>query len=152
MELTKEWLSEQCACQEGINWFENSGKTESSEVIELLLKDEKLGWANWLVVRLLSQKDIIRYAIFAVEQVVGLFENKFPDEKRPRQAIEAAKAAYEGNDKASMSGTLDAALAAWSAVDALSAGSAGSAWAARAAGAAMQEKIVRYGLDIHRQG
>jgi hypothetical protein len=142
MELTREWLSEQNACLEGIRWFENSGKTESSEVVELLLKEERLVWANWLVVHLLSPKDRIRYAIFAAEQVIGLFEAKYPDDKRPRQAIEAAKVVYEGNDKASMNGT----------VDALSAGSAGSAWAARAAGAAMQEKIVRYGLDIHRQG
>ena len=31
------------------------------------------------------------YAIFAAEQVIGFFEKKYPEDKRPRKAIEAAK-------------------------------------------------------------
>ena len=32
------------------------------------------------------------YAIYAAEQVIGIFEKKYPIDKRPRKAIEAAKA------------------------------------------------------------
>ena len=34
---------------------------------------------------------LVQYAVFAAEQVIDLFEQKYPDDKRPREAIEAAK-------------------------------------------------------------
>lgn len=131
MKLTKAWLKKWGACSEGVGWFGESGLTESSEVMEGLLKDKRLEWANWLIARLLDRKGRIRYAVFAAEQVLDLFEKKYPEEKRPRQAIEAAKAVLKKNNGKTRA-------AAW------------AAWAARAAaGDAMKEKIVRYGMELH---
>ena len=33
----------------------------------------------------------VQYAIFAAEQVIDIYEKKYPDDLRPRKAIEAAK-------------------------------------------------------------
>jgi hypothetical protein len=91
----------------------------------------------------LDRHDKVRYAIFAAEQVLGIFEGKHPDDKRPRQAIEAARryletpcdaadaayAAYAADAAAYAADAADAAYAAYAAADAAYA-------AAYAAGAA----------------
>ena len=191
MKITKEWLSEKSACEDGMDWFDRFGKSDSVLVMEGLLSESKLDWANWLIVRLLNRKDKIRYAIFAAEQVISLFEKKCPEDKRPRLAIEAAKAVIENDTKE----TRAAACAAYAAANtaALAAGDAAyaaantaacaantaacaanadrdaayvayvayadaaaamaAAWAAgAAAGDEMKEKIVRYGLKLHKKG
>ena len=135
MKLTNAWLEKWEACSDGVAWFRKSGLTESSEVLEGLLKDKKLGWAKWLIVRLLDRKDKIRYAVFAAEQVIEIFEKKYPEDKRPRQAIEAAKAVLATDDGETRAAARAAGDAAWAA-----------AWAA---GDAVQEKIVRYGMELH---
>ena len=38
-----------------------------------------------------GKKDSVLLAIFAAELIIDIFEKKYPDDKRPRQAIEAAK-------------------------------------------------------------
>jgi len=182
VKLTKELLKKWEACSDGVAWFENFGETKSAEVMEGLLKDKRLEWANWLIARLLNRKGKIRYAIFAAEEVLELFEKKYPEDKRPRKAIKAAKAVLRKNNKE----TRDAAgAAAWAAGDAARAAvaaaraavaaeaavwaSEAAAWvsgdaarAARAAevagaagdaaGDAMKEKIIRYGLGLHLKG
>ena len=142
MKLTNAWLEKWEACSDGVAWFRKSGLTESSEVLEGLLKDKKLGWAKWLIVRLLDRKDKIRYAVFAAEQVIEIFEKKYPEDKRPRQAIEAAKAVLATDDGETRAAARAAGDAAWAA--AWAAGDAGDA-----AWAAVQEKIVRYGMELH---
>ena len=189
MKITEEWLSKCAACSSGVLWFSGFGKSDSIGVMEGLLSESKLDWANWLIVRLLNRKDKIRYAIFAAEQVISIFEKKRPEDKRPRLAIEAAKAVIENDTKE----TRAAACAAYAAANtaALAAGDAAyaaantaacaantaayvayaaaaamaaawaswaaaamaAAWAAgAAAGEEMKEKIVRYGLELHKKG
>ena len=188
MKITEEWLSKCAACSSGVLWFSGFGKSDSIGVMEGLLSESKLDWANWLIVRLLNRKDKIRYAIFAAEQVISIFEKKCPEDKRPRLAIEAAKAVIENDTKE----TRAAACAAYAAANtaALAAGDAAyaaantaacaantaayvayaaaaamaaawaswaaaayaAAWAAgAAAGDEMKEKIVRYGLELHKK-
>ena len=141
VKITKKWLKEQGACSEGVDWFMAFGKTDSVDVISGLLEAERFNWANWLIVRLLDRKNHIRYAIFAAEQVISIFEKKCPEDKRPRLAIEAAKAVIENDTKE----TRAAACAAYAAANtaALAAGDA--------AGDEMKEKIVRYGLELHKK-
>jgi hypothetical protein len=93
MKITKNWLEEKNACIEGICWFV-SEKLEGAEGVSLVktTMQKDLQWANWLVARLMTHKQQIDYAIYAAEQVIGIFEAKYPDDKRPRQAIDAAKA------------------------------------------------------------
>ena len=81
VKITKKWLKEQGACSAGVDWFMAFGKTDSVDVISGLLEAERFNWANWLIVRLLDRKNHIRYAIFAAEQVISIFEKKCPEDK-----------------------------------------------------------------------
>ena len=92
MKITKEWLKEKNACQSGIKWFLKQDKTDSIEVLKELVKQDELEDAGWLIVRVMSYKQYVPYAVFAAEQVIDIFEDKYPCDKRPREAIEAAKA------------------------------------------------------------
>jgi len=75
----------------------------------------------WLVLRkeILEEKTLHEIAIFAAELVLPIFEKKYPDDDRPRKAIEAKKSWLEGaiNDK-------ELKAAAYDAYDAASASAA----------------------------
>ena len=90
MKITKEWLEEVEACSEGVDWFNSQKETDSVKVINKLVKEDRWDWANWTICRLFSKENKIRYAIFAAEQTLDNFEKVYPNDKRPRQAIEAA--------------------------------------------------------------
>ena len=155
MEITKKWLDKQGACADGVEWFIES-KFEGIEGIALVKKTmkKKMDWANWLVVRLMTHDQQIKYAIFAAEQVIHRYEEKYNDDKRPRWAIEAAKKYLadktEQNKKAA-----DAAYAAAHAAHAANAANA-AAYAAYAASAAaksdMFKTIINYGIEIIQEG
>lgn len=55
--------------------------------------DDKEAWENQRVVRAWkwTKKDSIALAIFSAELCLPNFERAYPDDKRPREAIEAAK-------------------------------------------------------------
>ena len=108
--LNLEILRKLGACDEAVEIYKMRQEKDPIKAIELLIDGcdeldgignrERLEWANWFMVRLLSDSDKIRYAIFAAEQVLGIFEKAYPNDKRPREAIEAAKAYLDGNIKA----------------------------------------------------
>ena len=77
-----------------------------------------------------GKRESVGLAIFAAESVLHVFERKYPDDKRPRQTIEAARAWLEGT------GTADAAYAA-----------ARAAYAADAANAANAAYAAAYAAD-----
>ena len=58
-----------------------------------LQQDDKQCWSEMRVVRAYewTKLDSVAMAIYAAELVIGEHEKKYPDDKRPRQAIEAAK-------------------------------------------------------------
>jgi hypothetical protein len=95
MELSIKVLQKYGACSEGVKWYQDYGCPKTvTGTVNLLLdssNSNKLSWSIWLIARMLSRKDEIRYAIFAAEQVIEIFEKQYPDDKRPRNAIEAAK-------------------------------------------------------------
>jgi hypothetical protein len=72
-----------------------------------------------------TKKDSVALAIYAAELVIGNFEKQFPNDKRPREAIEAAKAWIINPCKSTESAAWSAARSAWSA-----ARSVRSAWSA----------------------
>ena len=108
------------ACGDAIEIYEKRQEKDPIKAIELLIDGceelvgvsnrVRMGWASWFMTRLLSDKDKTRYAIFAAEQVLGIFEKAYPDDKRPLEAIEAAKKYLNGNISAA-----DAAYAAYAA-------------------------------------
>ena len=101
MQITVEYLKEKNACTNGLNWFANQKETDAIQIIKKLIVDKdkiKLKydesyflWANWLISRILSKIDCGKYAVFAAENVLHIFEKEYPLDGRPRAAIEAVK-------------------------------------------------------------
>ena len=117
-----------------------------------LSQDDKQCWEQMRVVKWWewTKKDSVRLAVYAAELVIDIYEKKYPDDKRPRNAIEAAKkwltepnekngaAASAASEAASAARAAWAARAASAAADAAGA-AAGAAWVAWVASAAASE-------------
>ena len=149
MEITKKWLDEQGACGEGVEWFIES-KFEGIEGIALVKKTmkKKMDWANWLVVRLMTHDQQIRYAIFAAEKVIDIYEKKYPLDNRPRKAIEAAKKYLGDKTEQNKKAAASAASAAYAASSAAYAAYAAAYAAYAAAKSDMFKTIINYGIEI----
>ena len=118
MKITEKWLKEQSACTEGTQWFLAQKETDSVKVLRSLIKEGKLDWAHWTICRVFNRKQKIRYAIYAAEQVIDLYEKEYPDDKRPRNAIESAKAVLKSDTAVTRAATRAAAGDAWAAAGA----------------------------------
>jgi len=88
--ITDEWIKQNNPCEEAIEWWDKKER-DTLKILKLLIEEKRYFWANWLIVRVMNYGQNISYAVFAAEQVIDIFEKKFPDDKRPRQAIEAAR-------------------------------------------------------------
>ena len=127
---------------ENLALVETKGKTFKS--------DDKITSESMRIVRAWKweKKDSVALAIYAAELVIDIFEKVYPDDKRPRNAIEAAKN-YLKNPTPAARAAAGAAWAAWAVARA--AGAAGAAeaaaWAAwavaRDAGAAEAAGIIK---------
>ena len=127
-------LEKLCACSDGVKWYK-SVKSKSVESIIDGANDEQLRFCNWYISRALSKKNCVMYAIYAAEKVLHIFEDEYPDDDRPRKAIQAAKD-Y-------LAGKMDAAYAAYAAY------AADAAYAAYAAAYAYTLRdIVKNGISL----
>ena len=137
MKITKEWLVENGACSGGRKWFSAQKTTDGVKVIKKLMKEDRLDWANWTIIHLMNREQKIQYAVFAAEQVLGLYEKQYPGDDRPRKAIEAARKCIADKSADAADAAADAADAAADAADAAAAAyvadAAYAAYAARAA-------------------
>ena len=156
---TDEILKSFNPCADGYAWYvENCREeniTDTTEIIKLLMADKKQYWANWTLGRAFSRKDRIRYAIFSAEQVIDFYEKKYPKNKTPRKAIEAARAVLEGDtEDNAISAAVAVAFSAYYAAPAFSVDYAAAAvafsayYAARAAYNSIQTKILNYGITL----
>ena len=156
--VTKQHLKKHGACSDGYKYWIKVDKPDLGEFIRHCIKDKDnketednpLNYANWLIVRCMSREQYIQYSIYAAKQCLSEFERHFPDDKRPREAIEAAAKALKCNMAENRSA---AASAAWSAARsaARSAAESSESAARSAAESAMQIKILRYGMRIMKQ-
>ena len=132
MKITLEFLNKFNACSEGLDFVKEKDLIglEAVDFIKKLIEFDKLQWANWLITRVLDNIGRASYAVFAAEQVLSIFEKKYPDDDRPRKAIEATKAYIADPCKENR---IAAQSAAWNAAE-------GAAWSAvwRAAWSAAQ--------------
>ena len=134
MKITKEWLEKQGACQDGKQWFVAQRATKIESVIKKLTKGKHFGWANWTITRSMTQEQNVRYACFSASLSLRAFEKIFPNDKRPRLAIEAALKWANFPTEENKTAAQSARSAAWSAL-----GSAKSAaW----------KKILLFGLEL----
>jgi hypothetical protein len=145
MNMTVAKLDKLRACFEGVQYFEgiqyfkdHKFKTVEQAITEILKTDhnDKFKWSNWLIYHFLSKMDRIRYAVYAAEQVIGIFEKEYPEDKRPRKAIQAAKRYLKYPTRKIDPAVIFAARsAAWLTIDdsKTAAAAAGAAYAAAAA-------------------
>jgi len=92
MIITKRWLIRQQACWEGIDWFLTQKNREPRALLRALIKENQpLEWGNWFLSRKLKRIDKVRYAVYAAKQVLGLFEEEYPNDDRPRKVIKAVE-------------------------------------------------------------
>lgn len=91
MKITVDYLKYINACQPAIIEYTKHGK--EYDLIPLIRKMIRrryyLRWANWLLVRCLSCNQRVDYAIYASKQLISIYEKEYPDDTRPRVAIEA---------------------------------------------------------------
>ena len=82
MIITEKWLQEKSACSEGAEWFVNQKETDGLAVVKKLIAENKLDWANWLIVRVMEAdkkngyRMYVSYAVYAAECVIDIFEKK----------------------------------------------------------------------------
>ena len=89
--LSVKWLEKHNACRPCIKEFKEQNETDPIKILDLLKKAKRFKDANWLICGLFNKKQCIQYAIFAAEQVINIYTNKYPNDDRPQLAIDAAK-------------------------------------------------------------
>jgi len=140
--ITLKWLQSKGACKESLEaWHKETDHGTLATLNRLVSKNPE--WGNWLICRIMNKKQAVQYAIFAAEQVIDIYEGKYPNDKRPRNAIEAAKAYLKNPSKKTKAYAADAA--GYAAAD------AAGAYAAGAERRKMKAKILKYGIRLLEQ-
>jgi len=141
MIITKRWLIGQQACWEGIDWFLTQKNREPRALLRALIKENQpLEWGNWFLSRKLKRIDKVRYAVYAAKQVLGLFEEEYPNDDRPRKAIKAVEKYIKNPTKKNKEAADAAAYGAY------------GAYAACAAYAAHAAAYAAYRVGIKEKG
>lgn len=91
LRITKKWLRKNFACQDAYKWYCKQNTTDLFELVKRAKKEKKYDWINWVITRKMTKRQCAQYAIYAAEKVLHIYEKKYPDDSRPRLAIEAAK-------------------------------------------------------------
>ena len=94
--LTLEQLKALKPCKEGYSWYSKNIDTTDLNIILHKLANQKWVWCKWLFVKLLRENQNRALAIYCAELTLPTFEATYPDDKRPREAIEAASAYLKG--------------------------------------------------------
>lgn len=145
MKITIEKLEELAACPEGKDAFKEAyPKGVTLKILcKRCLKEDKFAWANWLIAHLLSPNNKARYAIYSAELVLHIFEKEYPEDNRPRKAIEATKTWLKNPTEKNKMAAHHAADAATDAAYA-----ADAAYYATRADSGIKGKIINYGLTL----
>jgi hypothetical protein len=115
-------------------------------------EDDKEAWSDMRIVKAYkwTKKDSVAFAIYAAELVLDNYEKEYPDDKRPRKAIEAAKKVLFKDTKknrdaawsAARSAARSAESAAWSAAESAAESAARSAESAAESAARSAESAA----------
>jgi hypothetical protein len=131
--ITLEYLKSVDACIDGVRWWKSLETTDLDKIIEASLSSNDstvLGYGNWLLCQVFTPEQRIQYAIYAAVQVLSIFEDTYPDDPRPRKAVEAAQAYLDKPSVETAYAARSAADAARSAADAAYAAACAAADAA----------------------
>ena len=112
MKITVAVLKKWGACEEGIERF--GKKSMMLEKMILKLKEKKrYDWIWWTMRHTLDKTQSVKVAIYAAESVIDIFERKYPNDKRPRKAIKAAKAWLKNPCEQTAARAAEAEAATW---------------------------------------
>ena len=138
MKITQKWLKEKGACRDAVKYFKRITLTDNKKLLDRLEKDGHLDWANWGIANMLNHDGQIKYAIFAAGLVLDIYEMRFPEDKRPRKAIEAAQKYLKTKSEQDRSAAANAAAdaAAYAAANAADAGNT------------TKRTIIEYGISL----
>jgi hypothetical protein len=132
MKLTKQWLKNKNACTTSYQWYLQQKTTDINILLKLALKEEKYDDIIWVLTKKLTKMQNIKLAIFSAKKVIGYYNEKYPNDKRPQEAIKSAEKYMKTPTKKNKDAANDAANAAANADNAAYAANA----AANAANAA----------------
>jgi len=142
MNITKEWLRENNACKSVVKWFLSQDETDAAKIMLKLIECGRPEDSRWVMQKLITtKKQAVLVAVFAAECVLDIFEKEYPEDKRPRTAIDTAKEWIENPCK-----KINASYAAADAAEASYAAYAADA-AAYAAYAAAYAAYAAYAAD-----
>lgn len=113
---------------------------------ESIIENDKSCWSEMKIVKAWhwTKEDSVALAIFAAEQVIDIYEKQYPNDDRPRKAIESAKAYLKDPSEKNKEASAVAWAAAWAATEAAAASSSASSAARAASSAAMIKKIDKW--------
>jgi len=146
MIINRKWLERHDACNNGKEWFLAQGITDPVDGLINLVRNDKIDWANWLIVRVMTWPQCLSYSIFSAEQVLHIYEAENPKDLLLRKDIEAAKAVL-ANDTVATRRAANASADYAAAADANTSAAVADN-AAVAAKKQMQLKILSYGLSL----
>ena len=88
--ITDEWIKEKKVCSPAIDWWD---KKERDPIIILrkLIAEKRYEWANWFIVRIMSEVQYREYIIFTANSELKEIIKKYPHNKYPLLAINTAK-------------------------------------------------------------
>ena len=134
MKITKDWLQKNNACSGGVERFLSQNETDAAKIMLGLIECGRPEDSRWVMQKLITtKKQAVLIAVFTAECVLDIFEKKYPDDKRPRNAINAAKAWLKNPCKKTKNAAAAAYIAIYTAAYAANAADTAVAYAAYAA-------------------
>tara|TARA_R110000824_G_scaffold47353_2_gene134922 strand:+ start:2943 stop:3506 length:564 start_codon:yes stop_codon:yes gene_type:complete len=118
MTITKEKLIELNACKDGYKYWLECNESDLVKFMRRCIKDEKYNWAMWLFYRVVEPRTRTRSCIYSASLVLHIFEENYPDDNRPRDAIKAARRWVNSPIEKNRRSATTAAGAAYDAADA----------------------------------
>jgi len=112
MIITKAFLEKHGACADAYDWYLEQKTTDGDKLFKAAMKAKMYNEIWWTLRRKLNKKQSVKIAIYAAEQVIDIFEKKYPNDIRPRKAIQAVKKYLKNPTDKAFSHVLQSAVAA----------------------------------------
>ena len=160
--MHKEWTNARLKsfnpCPSGYEWYEKNCLekeiTDTATILRMLMEADEWQYARWTAARALGREGRLKWAIFSAEQVLDIYEKRYPKRLAPRKAIEAARAVLandtqENRELARQACAADAAAAYADAAYAAYAAAAAAYAADAAYAAAAADAYAAYAADAY---
>ena len=147
--ITIKYLKSIDACVDGVKWWKSLKTTDLKTILTAAMSSNDMTtieYGNWLICRVFTPRQKVKYATFAARQVLAIYESYYPENTTPREAIEAAET-YLADPTAANAANAAAHAAHAVAYAAANAAANASAHAAHAANGT-KIKILAYGLTL----